>query len=249
MPSTFQDNIDLHLLHGFLGRAEDWNNVFAHKWKGRVIPEDVFNTSSMVPFDQWAEKYNHAVAGSRAGNKKVLLGYSLGGRLGLHALIQQPHLWDAAIFVSSNPGIVSATERQQRLAADNVWADRFEIESWEPLIEAWNSQPVFRGDAYTFDRKESDFRRADLAKSFRVWSLGLQEPLYEKIGKLNKPILWMAGGADVKYAAIAKSILLKHPLSRICIMPGIGHRPHWQDPNGFLSKINEFIISLEQPKL
>jgi len=230
--------MDIHLLHGFLGRAHDWDGLFSE----RAVAEDLYRF--IDPFEEWADKYNASLPKE---GRKVLLGYSMGGRLGLHALLQQPDLWNAAIFISTHPGLSSPAERKQRVIADEAWAKRFEKEEWEPLMQAWNSQPVFQDDGVIFDRREEHFCRHALAQSMRVWSLGSQEALGAKIAQLEIPILWMAGKEDTKFASLAESIFLKHPLSRICIMPNSGHRLPWQRPREFEAILTDFLLSLEKP--
>ncbi|MEL7506912.1 MAG: hypothetical protein AAFN42_06230, partial [Cyanobacteria bacterium J06554_1] len=62
------------------------------------------------------------------------MGYSLGGRLGLHGLIQQPDLWAGAIIVSADPGIADAKNKKLCLRRERIWANRFLTEPWDDLL-------------------------------------------------------------------------------------------------------------------
>jgi 2-succinyl-6-hydroxy-2,4-cyclohexadiene-1-carboxylate synthase len=59
----------------------------------------------------------------------------MGGRLAMHALLESPELWSAAILVSANPGLPAADHpgRAQRMASDESWARRFESDPWEQV--------------------------------------------------------------------------------------------------------------------
>src|SRR3954466_10003273 len=77
---------------------------------------------------------------------EILLGYSLGGRLALQALLAGAH-YECAIFISTGLGIDDEVARQARRASDEAWAQRFENDDWDAVINAWNAQPVLAGPA------------------------------------------------------------------------------------------------------
>ncbi|MEI8366577.1 MAG: alpha/beta fold hydrolase [Parachlamydiaceae bacterium] len=226
-------SIRIEALHGFLGRPKDWEILSEIPYHA----VDLFHDYPIVPLREWAEAFT-------APSKRVLLGYSLGGRLALHALIRHPADWDAAIFVSTHPGLYSKEERQKRLEADYRWAERFENDSWDSLMDAWNAQSVFcnslEGSAHLLERCESDYQRPLLASALRNWSLGTQEDLRERLSELEIPILWMVGENDTKYRELALNIRLKHPLSRIVLVANSGHRIPWEQPQFFLSTVKQF---------
>ncbi|MEI8124730.1 MAG: alpha/beta fold hydrolase [Parachlamydiaceae bacterium] len=221
----------IYAIHGFLGTSNDWNILSG-------LPYKAVDISFTTPLGEWS---NFSTLNLETNKKKVLLGYSLGGRLALHALIRQPSLWDAAIFISTHPGLLSDLERKQRLEADNQWADRFEQEPWESLIEAWNKQEVFSKGSYRFERKESDYQRPLLASMLREWSLGKQENLRDPLSRVDVPVLWMAGENDLKYCALAEQVSLKHPLSRISLVANASHRLPWEQPQNFLRIVEQFL--------
>ncbi len=78
---------------GFLGVPSDWD-IFS--WEG--LKKVDLASPSCISFDTWAKHFNREVK-SHQNSNNILLGYSLGGRLGLHAVIEQPQLWNAAIIV------------------------------------------------------------------------------------------------------------------------------------------------------
>jgi 2-succinyl-6-hydroxy-2,4-cyclohexadiene-1-carboxylate synthase len=220
----------IYALHGFLGRPHDWEHVLPQANAVNLFEE-------IAPFWQWAESFNISIT-----NPGVLIGYSLGGRLALHALLNQPNLWKAAIIISAHPGLETEAEKKLRFQQDHLWAERFTKDSWDLLMHDWNAQAVFRGDNLTV-RKERDFDRLKLASALRVWSLANQENLMSQLSQLDIPIFWIAGSLDSKYSALYDSISLKHPDSKKWIAPNASHRVPWQQPKQFYSQIFDFLLT------
>lgn len=201
-------------LHGFLGSPLDWQGEMTH------VP-NLF--SQIAPFWEWAKNFNR-YAEEICDQERILVGYSMGGRLALHALIDNPTLWKRAVILSANPGICS--NPKERIMADQAWAKRFEEEPWDELMLAWNEQAVFGGKAP--QRQEKDFSRNALSKALTTWSLGKQENLLEKIEALSIPILWLTGERDVKFTALAEQVKLSHPHSEKRVVEGATHRLPWE---------------------
>jgi len=175
--------VDVFALHGFLGSPEDWNLVFPFlreekpHWNLHAV--DLFDEYLVTPgapvtMDEWALRFNQvAAARSSANSKRILLGYSMGGRLGLHALAQNPSVWSGAVFLSTNPGLTTNEEKLQRLENDKKWALRFAEEDLRKVLEDWNAQAVFAG-APVPQRNLPDDIRGQLVHALTYWSLGRQ---------------------------------------------------------------------------
>lgn len=223
----------VYALHGFLGLPTDWKSTLPG-----VNPVDVVQVGHPTETGlwEWAECFNDLAA--KGSHRRVLIGYSLGGRLALHALLHNPALWSAAILISAHPGLKSAEECSDRVQKDRSWAERFEKESWGSLMQAWNAQELFAG--HKFEREESHFSRHVLAETLRCWSLGKQENLINRLQGLELPILWIAGENDVRYSALAHSLSLNHPQSQIWVAPDVGHRVPWTSKS-FQQIVSNFI--------
>lgn len=188
-------------LHGFLGLPSDW--------KGFNV-----RAPAIAPFptpEAWAVDFNEKVQQETPG-KHILMGYSMGGRLALHAYHQNPDIWEKVYLLSTHPGLESGHE--ERIAADEAWAKRFETESWYPLIADWMAQKVFTHSRSPL-RVESDFDRNHLAAFLRNYSLGRQ-----KIPPSDK-VHWIVGERDLIYRQ-----LLPHAE----VVPGAGHRILFDNP-------------------
>lgn len=248
--------LSLHFLHGFLGKPADWdfisNNDFLRDFSCHY--EDVLSYS-INSFSNFAKEYNQKISSTKQlSEKKVLVGYSMGGRLALHAIEEMKKhsetqkLWDAAIFISTHPGLDCEKERASRVKADEQWANKFENIPWENLMRDWNSQAVFKKSTFNFKRNEEDIKREEIAKILRVFSLGVQKSFTKKLQEFDLPILWMVGENDENLVSTLKKILLKHPLSSICIMPKASHRVPFELQDNFITRIQEFLTSLKETK-
>ncbi len=224
-------NASLIALHGFLGLPTDWD-CFSQIQAMNVEAQD-------RGLWEWAEGFN---ARAPKGRPRILMGYSLGGRLALHALLASQTLWDAAVIISAHPGLASHVDREARLQKSLAWADRFEKDPWNVLMRDWEAQAVFTHTSHRFSRKETDYDRSQLADMLRYWSLGHQDHLAPRLAALPIPLLWIAGDNDPSYREIASTIRLSHPQSRVWIAPGAGHRVPWEQPAAFQQQLRHFLL-------
>ncbi len=234
--------IHIWCLPGFLGKAGDWAPLESHLGgAGEILfhPLDLPASPGKIrPFPYWARKFNAGVPDS--GGINVLAGYSLGGRLALHALLQPDAPWDGAVLISAHPGLSTEAERKARLASDEEWARRFEEEPWEHLLEEWNARPVFGGRPLP-PRKEEEFSRPALAAILRTWSLGLQEPLWDRLHHIRIPVLWCAGAEDEKFLILGRRAVELLPKGTFRAVPGAAHRVHLEAPEPLAGFMEEFL--------
>jgi pimeloyl-ACP methyl ester carboxylesterase len=191
-------------LHGFLGNPRDWNFLRDAGFAIETPPLDA------IP--------DHG---------DVLLGYSLGGRLALQALLAGAN-YRRAILVSTGLGIEDEEARAARRASDEVWAQRFEFEDFETVIADWNAQPVLAGPALHRTRDDYDPR------ALREWSSSALPPVASRLHELTIPTLWIAGARDSKYVAEAhRAASLAR--GRVAIVDDAGHRVPWEAPGEFVN--------------
>jgi len=217
------------ILHGFLGTPSEWD-FFKEARCWNLFLEESIQRDSLVSWGKWFAEEN---------SSNLLMGYSLGGRLALHALLEAPDKWKGAVILSAHPGLPSLMERKMRLEQDRAWAKRWLTDSWKDVVGDWNRQSVFKHDLKP-NFIETDFDRRHLFKAMTNWSLGHQEDLRGKIAKLDVPILWIAGEFDSKFRKIAESVTLSHPKSKFWIAPQVGHRIHLGQQQNLVNRIKEF---------
>jgi 2-succinyl-6-hydroxy-2,4-cyclohexadiene-1-carboxylate synthase len=198
-------------LHGFLGAPRDWDFL---REAGFVI--------ETPPLDAVPPRGD------------ILLGYSLGGRLALHAVLAGAR-YERAIFVSTGLGIEDEAARQARRISDEAWAQRFESEEFDSVITDWNAQPVLTGPALSRTRGDYDSR------ALREWSSGVLPPVASRLHELTIPTLWIAGSRDAKYVAEAKRAASLARNARLSIIDHSGHRVPWEQPDDFLATVRAFL--------
>jgi 2-succinyl-6-hydroxy-2,4-cyclohexadiene-1-carboxylate synthase len=234
-------------LHGFLGRGADWTflrTASAAAALPDVITPDLFAPrSSLGPKGEslaaWGARFSSYVASDDPA--PVLVGYSLGGRLALHALLARPSGWRGAVIVSAHPGLASDGERETRRAEDGRWAQRFEVGPWDGLLADWDARAAFGGRPATLDRPEPAYDRAALAQALRSWSLGTQTSLTGRLGTVTCPVLWIAGADDPRYVEHGTAAVGALPRGELRVAEGAGHRVPWEASEWFAASVAEWM--------
>jgi len=200
-------------LHGSLGSPRDWDFL-----------RDAGFDIETPPLDAIPE------------HGDILLGYSLGGRLALHALLAGAN-YNRAILVSTGLGIEGEPARAARRASDEAWARRFESEDFDSVMADWNAQPVLAGPA--LDRTPDDYD----PRALREWSSGALPPVASRLHELTIPTLWIAGARDAKYVAEAHRAASFAPNARVVIVEKAGHRVPWEQPEEFIRRLRRGDVS------
>ncbi|RPJ34378.1 MAG: alpha/beta fold hydrolase [Verrucomicrobiaceae bacterium] len=236
------------LLHGAVGMAADWRGfaklLAAAKTGTRAVDLWRFLECQPLPLADFGAALN-ADAGGEAprGVGRALLGYSMGGRLALHALLEKNHPWQAAVIVSAHPGLEDPHECEARRAADAVWAGKALTGNWQDFLTDWNAQPAL-GSAMPREPQASGslaMRRREIARSFVDWSLGAQQALWRRLDEIAIPVLWVAGENDAKFRALAGRAVDKLPHGRLAIAPAAGHRVPWEAAEWLAAEVAGFL--------
>jgi len=233
-------------LHGAVGAASDWRNIASGLAQSGISTRAVdlwrFLQCESVPMPEFGKRLNADCEGEVSrGQRRVLIGYSMGGRLALHALLEGGP-WDAAVIISANPGIENAQQASERRSQDTVWATRALTASWADFLKDWNAQDIL-GGALRDEREDKKLiqRRREIARSFVDWSVGNQTSLWERLPEIEIPVLWIAGEDDEKFSDIARRAAQVSDRFELAIAPGTGHRVPWDKQPWLLEKIRDFL--------
>lgn len=228
----------LWCLHGAVGMAADWQGFSVSGWAVKRV--DLWRFLDCCPMTMGEFGRALGTEAQAEPGRKVIVGYSMGARLALQSLLQGGP-WDAAILVGPHPGLESEQERADRRSADAEWAGLALSADWLEFLERWEAQPVLGGSRFPADRRNLATRRREVARSFIDWSLGAQEPLWERLGGISSPVLWCAGERDAKFRALAERAVGLLQSGELWIAPGAGHRVPWEAPEAFRAKVGEFL--------
>lgn len=162
----------------------------------------------------------------------VYVGYSLGGRLCMHAALMYPHLVRGLAVVGASPGIADESERAERRTADNRLAEHIVDVGVDVFLDEWLGQPLFAGLELDDEQRADRLRNTaeGLASSLGHAGAGAQGSLWPRLREINMPVLTIAGELDHKYAAIGRQVAASVPEGVSLEIPGAGHAAHLQEP-------------------
>ena len=237
------------LLHGAVGAASDWRGLSKDLTEGGLATRAVdlwrFLQCESVPMPEFGRLLNADAAGEVSrGQKRILIGYSMGGRLALHALLEGGP-WDAAVIISANPGTRDPAEASARRSSDALWATQALTLGWADFLKKWSDQPILAG-AIRDEREDKKLiqRRREIARSFVDWSVANQAPLWDKLSEIKIPVLWVAGEADAKFRVLAEEASGLNENFQIALAPDAGHRVPWERGDWLAERIREMEAGL-----
>ena len=167
----------------------------------------------------------------------------MGGRLALHALLEDSRAWGGLVVVSAHPGLQDERERLLRMALDAEWAGKALTLPWAEFLRQWEAQSVLQGTCVVplADRIALESRREAVARGFTSWSLGKQADLRSSLKKVDCPVAWLSGERDRKYTILAEELrgvmrggLQFGPLDA-------GHRVPWEAPDDFADVVEHMV--------
>ncbi len=231
----------IYALHGNLGSPEDWRFASGLFPEGELEAVDLWEVVKAGSGLQ-SSAFEWCAGVPRRG-KYFLLGYSLGGRLALHALLDFPEYWSGVVIVSAHPGLSEENEKSARLEKDRQWAERARHENWEDFLSAWNEQSVFGGapTAPVLRRQlELESHRGEIARAFELWSLGKQENLVPQLATSMVPVLWVTGAGDEKFSKVATGMADVMTRGEHFAIENCGHRVLAEAPDQLAAAIGDF---------
>lgn len=237
----------LWCLHGNLQQPAVWDGL-TQTIGIQSLQLNVINLWETLAPDcwAWADAFCETVRTADGSSKHYLLGYSLGGRLALHALINAPELWSGAVIVSADPGTTDSQKRARCLSRDRIWAKRFLTEPWESLLAEWDALPVFCDRPCSTLRLKAAFERKKMAQAFEAYSKGHMDDLTEQLQALSVPITYVTGADDEHYCQIGHALSAQCPSLTHIQIANAGHRVPWEQPEKFMSTLINFLSHEQQ---
>jgi 2-succinyl-6-hydroxy-2,4-cyclohexadiene-1-carboxylate synthase len=231
---------DLVLLHGFTQTGRSWQPI-AHALAGRyrAIAPDLpghgdFGERRPTSFPA-CDAYLRAVAD---GGPITLTGYSMGGRVALHAALSLGPVVSRLVLIGASPGLPDPGERAARAAEDGALADRIEAIGIEAFVREWGAQALFadmpRGVAELADADRLRNTAAGLAAALRGLGTGVMPSLWDRLGELEVPVELVVGERDEKFRAIAERMAGSLPAGRVVVVEGAGHAVHLEAPDALV---------------
>jgi 2-succinyl-6-hydroxy-2,4-cyclohexadiene-1-carboxylate synthase len=223
-------------LPGFMQHADSWSPVAAAVAERYPV--------TLLEFTTWTfeERLDEI---RRAGEGKVLVGYSMGGRLALHAATRWSFAGIATLGASA--GIADPRARAERQAADEQLAAWIEGRPIDEVVDRWEQNPVFANQSSDLVAAQRpgrlDHDPADLAGLLRTAGQGALEPIWNDLEDLSTPLLAMAGEKDQTYAEAAEKLraTTRSPVTSVRLVEGCGHAAHLEDPPAVAAILLEWL--------
>ncbi len=224
-------------LHGFTHTGASWDQVVGLLRAGtRAVAPDIRGHGSAS--DARPVDLEHVIADLEAiaPERFTLVGYSMGGRIALHAALW-PGLRERIsrlILIGASPGIADPDERARRRVDDERLAAELEHETIEQFAQRWARTPVLAGQpaevlaAVHADRLRS--RPPGLADALRGLGTGALASLWERLGEIDLPTALVAGERDRKFRAIAEQMSARIDGAATALIPNSGHAAHLENP-------------------
>jgi 2-succinyl-6-hydroxy-2,4-cyclohexadiene-1-carboxylate synthase len=249
----------LVLLHGFTQGPRSWDQLVAALDPTYEIvrvtlpghgPAGGASAQARLPFEAAAGAVADAVAATAGPEPAAWFGYSLGGRLALRVALDRPDLVDALALLGATAGIEDGAARAARVEIDERLASGLERTGVERFVDGWLAQELFarlpRAAAGVEERRAGT--PEGLAAALRLLGAGAQEPVWDRLGEIDVPVLVMAGEHDSKFSGLAFRLAAGiGPSAGISFIPGAGHAAHLERPRSVAAILSRFLATLPSP--
>jgi 2-succinyl-6-hydroxy-2,4-cyclohexadiene-1-carboxylate synthase len=249
------DPLNLVALHGFTGSGADFD-VLREALKSSVqwtTPDLPGHGENLAPF---AAAYTVPAMASAVATylrtlpagHRVLLGYSMGGRVALRCALDWPGLVDALVLIGAHPGIRDDRARRDRALLDTHRAARIRSIGAAAFSREWAQVPLIA----TQDRVPEPFRTSmrerratndplRLSIACEVGGTGSMEPMWSRLQEVDVPTLLVTGSEDDKYRNIVADMLPLMRTARPGTVRGAGHAAHVESPQTFSILLASFL--------
>jgi 2-succinyl-6-hydroxy-2,4-cyclohexadiene-1-carboxylate synthase len=222
---------------GFMQRGDAWRPV------AELLPERY--PSALLDHGEHSFEGRLAEIAEAAGEGSVLVGYSLGGRLALRAVLRDPGRYAGLVTVGATAGIDDPGLRSSRAEADDRLAAWMEAAPIEDVVSIWERQPLFADQSERLIESQRAGRLSHdpggLAMLLRTAGQGVLEPVWHGLLTLDLPVLAIAGARDEGYVAAAERIADTAPRGRAAVVEDAGHAAHLQRPERVAELIEGFL--------
>jgi 2-succinyl-6-hydroxy-2,4-cyclohexadiene-1-carboxylate synthase len=222
---------------GFMQRGDAWRPV-----AGRLAAS---YRTACLDFTTWTfeERVDELLGAASPGS--AVVGYSMGGRLALHAALRAPERLGALALVGVTAGIEDEGEREDRRRSDESLAEWIERRSIEEVVGRWERLAVFASQSDELRESQRPGRLGHepgkLAELLRSAGQGAKAPVWDRLSELRCPVLLTAGEQDRRYASAARAMAERIGSARVRLVKDAGHAPQLEAPSEFTALLREFL--------
>ncbi|ABA23917.1 Alpha/beta hydrolase fold protein [Trichormus variabilis ATCC 29413] len=245
------------LLHGFMGNIDEFDAAI------ELLGDDFSYLKLDLPGHGKTQVFGgdeyYSMANTAQGlinlldkleiSKCFLVGYSMGGRLGLYLALHFPERFYQVVLESASPGLATEAERLDRVKRDAQIARKLGRSlaktDFTAFLLNWYNQPIFGNikNHSWFERMvESRLQNHphELVKSLQFMGTGSQPSLWEKLQKNQIPLLLLVGEHDEKFIDINIKMTKIAPASQLKIISNAAHNVHLENTLEFVQQLKVF---------
>jgi len=227
---------EIVLLHGFTNTGASWQPVIsALGERYRAHAPDIRGHGTAAELEPVTLDAVIADIDALASGPFTLVGYSMGGRIALHAALALPSRVQRLILIGASPGISDPVLRAERRAADERLADEIERQPIESFARRWAQTPVLADQpaAVAVAVHEDRLRNTPvgLARALRGLGTGALPSLWERLGELEVPVTLLTGQRDAKFRTVAAEMSERLTACRSVVIQDAGHAVHIERPD------------------
>lgn len=245
-------------LHGFMGNSHEFEQAIlslSHDFYCLTIDLPGHGKTQVLGTHECYTMPNtaHAII-NLLDNLKIpkcfLVGYSMGGRLALYLNLYFPQRFYKVILESASPGLLTQTERLERVKHDQKIARKLERSidrsDFAAFLSHWYSQTIF-GKIKNHPQFQNlievrlQNNPIDLAKSLRLMGTGCQPSLWEKLAENKNPLLLLVGEDDEKFRDINTKMTQVCHLCQLKVVSCSGHNIHLENVKAFVQNVRLFL--------
>ena len=186
-----------------------------------------------------------AVVQAEVPAPRLVVGYSLGGRLALGLLVRHPDLFQGAALIGANPGIAGEDARVARRCDDERWARLIEEEGLAAFDNGWSALPLFASQHDLDAERLAEQRQvrlahdaAALAGAMRALSLGAMPDYRPALPAVACRVELIVGGLDAKFESLARQMAKALPNASVHVVEGAGHNVLLEAPTVLARLLN-----------
>lgn len=236
-------SVPLVLLHGFAQSAASWAQAASLLARGRAVyaldltghggsdrpgsPEpyrlSAQGEALLAFLENVVKSGGEAADAARSARRPVVVGYSMGGRVALAALVRAPEVFancvGGLVLESAGLGPASAEERARAARADAERAAHLREAGVEAFMEEWERLPLFASQERLSPDVRARVRQERLANDAEALARTIEGAgqhampsreqtlaALEGLAAAGVPVLYLAGSLDAKYCALAESL-------------------------------------------
>ena len=244
-------------LHGLFGQGKNWNQIakaLGDQYRSTLIDLPNHGRSTWTQdfsYQAMADAVAEELDRSAPGEQWIVLGHSMGGKTAMLLALQQPELVKRLIVVDISPvsygGLTTFDDYVEGMQAMDL--GRIENRSdADRAAQEWVDDAGVRAFLLQNLRREDDGWRWQMNLDLIARSLADLGGWPQDVASAAQPYegatLWVAG-SDSGYVQPRNTDAMRalFPRARLVTIKDVGHWPHSQKPDVFLSTIRPFLAA------